>query len=130
MSQTLIAQIQLRPDAEQAAALEATLRQANATAGVLSAVVWEHRAFRRYDLQALAYHEVRASSGLTAQVAVRLIAKVCDAYKLDRKVKREFKALGAIACAARILRYLPDAGAVSIWTVAGRQTISFVCGDH
>jgi putative transposase len=130
MPQTLIAQIQLRPDAEQAAAMEATLRQANAAAGVLSTLAWGHRAFRRYDLQALACHQVRDCSGLAAQVVIRLIAKVCDAYKLDRKVRREFRPLGAIAYDARILRYLPDASRVSIWTVAGRLSIPFVCGDH
>jgi len=70
MPQTLIAQFQLRPDAEQAAALEATLRQANAAAGVLSTLAWEHRAFRRYDPHHLAYHEIRESSGLTAQVVI------------------------------------------------------------
>jgi IS605 OrfB family transposase len=130
MPQTLTAQIQLRPDAGQAAALEATLRQANAAANVLGAVAWEHRAFRRYDLHRLAYHEVRESSGLGAQVVVRLIAKVCDAYKLNRKVKRQFKPLGAIAYDARILRYMPNACGVSIWTVAGRLSIPFACGAH
>src|SRR5438132_12327121 len=109
MPQILTAQIQLRPDAGQAAALEATLRQANAAANVLGAMAWEQRAFRRYDLHRLAYHQVRESSGLGAQVVVRLIAKVCDAYKLHRKVKRQFKPLGAIAYDARILRYIPDA---------------------
>jgi putative transposase len=130
MPQTLAAQIQLRPDAEQAAALETTLRQANATADVLSSMAWEHQAFRRYDLHRLAYHQVRESSGLTAQVVVRLIAKVCDAYRLDRKVEREFRPLGAVAYDARVLRYLPDASTVSIWTVAGRLRIPFVCGAH
>jgi hypothetical protein len=130
MPQTLIAQIKLRPNAEQAAGLEATLRQANAAAGVLSTLAWEHRAFRRSDLHRLAYHQVRESSGLAAQVVIRLIAKVCDGYKLDRKVKREFRPLGAIAYDARILRYLPDASRVSIWTVAGRLSIPFVWGDH
>ena len=130
MPQTLTAQIQLRPDAEQAIALESTLRQANAAAGVLSAMAWEHRVFRRYDLQRLAYHEIRESSGLTAQVVIRLIAKVCDAYKLNRKVKRQFKPLGAVAYDARILRYMPDASKVSIWTLAGRLSIPFACGDN
>src|SRR3982074_1859266 len=120
MPQTLGAQIQLRPDAEQAADLETPLRQANATADGLISMAWAHQAFRRYALHRLAYHQVRESSGLTAQVVVRLIAKVCDAYRLDRKVKREFRPLGAVAYDARVLRYLPDASTVSIWTVAGR----------
>jgi hypothetical protein len=66
MPQILIAQVQLQPSAEQAIALEATLRQANAAADVLSAVAWRSRSFRRYDLHHLAYRDMRKSSGLTA----------------------------------------------------------------
>jgi IS605 OrfB family transposase len=110
--------------------LEATLRQANAAANLLSDLAWKHRTFHRYALQRLAYHEVRKSSGLSAQVVVLLIAKVAEAYKLDRKAKRTFNSLGGIAYDARILRYFPDDGAVSIWTVAGRQQILFSCGSH
>ncbi len=127
---TLVTQLQLRPDPGQAGALEATLRQANAAANLLGDVAWKHRVFGRYGLHRLAYHQVRESCGLSAQVVVRLIAKVADAYKLDRKAKRTFKPLGAITYDARILRYFPDDGAVSIWTVAGRQTIPFSCGSH
>jgi putative transposase len=124
----LSAQLQLRPDPEQAALLEATLRRANAAANALSVVAWEQRAFGKYALQRLAYRQVRESSRLSAQVVVRLIAKVADSYKLDRKVKRVFRPMGAIAYDDRILRYLPDVVAVSIWTVAGREVIPFVCG--
>jgi len=45
-------------------------------------------------------------------------------------MKREFDPLGAIAYDARILRWFPDASTVSIWTVAGRQVVPFVCGAH
>jgi IS605 OrfB family transposase len=130
MPQTLIAQVQLLPTAQQALDLEATLRQANATAGVLSDVAWQRRAFRRYNLHKIAYHDIRASSGLSAQVVVRLIAKVADAYRKDRKVRREFDPLGAIAYDARILRWFPHADSVSIWTVAGRQVVPFTCGAY
>jgi putative transposase len=127
---TLRAQIRLWPDPPQARALETTLRQANAAADTVSAVAWERSTFGRYALQRLAYRDVRQSFGLSAQVVVRLIAKVADAYKLDRKAKRAFQPLGAISHDARILRYFPDAGAVSIWTVEGRQVIPFSCGTH
>jgi hypothetical protein len=105
MPQTLIAQVQVLPTPEQAVALEATLRRANAAAGVLSGVAWEKRAFGRRDLQKAAYHQVRESSGMSAQVVIRLIAKVADAYRKDKKVKRESEPLGAIAYDARILRW-------------------------
>src|SRR5260370_13075240 len=127
-SETLSAQVQILPASGQA--LEATLRQANAAAGVLSDVAWERRTFWHYDLHRIAYHDVRDSSGLAAQVVVRLIAKVCDADKEDREAKREFKPLGGVVCDALILRWFPDANIVSIWTVAGRQVITFVCGAH
>src|SRR5437870_3395206 len=130
LMQTLVAQVQLRPSAGQASALQATLRRANAAANHLSGMAWEQRAFRRRPLQKVAYHQVRETTGLSAQVVIRLIAKVADAYKKDRKVKREFDPLGAIAYDARILRWFPDASTVSIWTVAGRQVVPFVCGAH
>ena len=101
---TLVARVQLLPDAGQAAALRATLRRANTAANGLSELAWVYRTFGRHALQRLSYRGVRESSGLSAQVVVRLIAKVADAYKLDRKVKRRFKPLGAIAYDARILR--------------------------
>ncbi len=58
--------------------------------------------------------------GLTAQVVVRCISKVADAYKLDRKVKRTFKSHGAIAFDDRILTCKLDRMELSIWTVGGQ----------
>jgi putative transposase len=124
----LIAQVQLQPTPEQADALVRTVEQANAAANWISTVAWSVRAFGRYDLQKLTYHTVRSDFGLTAQVVVRLLAKVADAYKLDRVRRRSFRPRGSIAYDPRILRYLPDA--VSIWTVSGRQIIPFVCGER
>ena len=40
---------------------------------------------------------------------VRSVAKVADAYKLDKKTKRTFRPLGSIAYDARIMTYKPDA---------------------
>ena len=74
----------------------------------------------------MTYHAIRSDFGLTAQVVVRLLAKVADAYKLDRRRRRTFRPLGSIAYDPRILRYRD--GAVSSWTVGGRQSIPFVCG--
>ncbi len=58
------------------------------------------------------------------------ISKVADAYKLDRKVKRTFKPHGAIAFDDRILTYKLDRMELSLWTVAGRQKMSFACGKR
>ena len=61
--------------------------------------------------------------GLSAQMTVRLLAKVADAYKLDRKRQRVFHPHGSIAYDNRILAWKLDAQTVRIWTIAGRQTI-------
>jgi putative transposase len=124
----LIVDLKLLPSREQAAALLDTLQRANQTANDLSRLAWEHKTFRQYDLHKLAYHPIKDASGLTSQILVRLIAKVADAYKLDRDTPRTFRPLGSIAYDDRILRYKADS--VSIWTTDGRATIPFVCGKR
>ncbi|MBA3242382.1 MAG: IS200/IS605 family element transposase accessory protein TnpB [Acidobacteria bacterium] len=73
---------------------------------------------------------MRDTFDLSAQVIVRCIAKVADAYKLDKKTKREFKLDGAIAFDDRILSWKTDKQMVSIWTMDGRQKIPYVCGER
>ncbi|HEY0073414.1 MAG TPA: transposase [Abditibacteriaceae bacterium] len=125
----LIAQIQLKPTPEQAAALKATLTAANAACDFVSSLAWEHQEFGQFKLHKLAYYAAREKFGLSAQVTVRCIAKVADSYKLDKKTQRTFKPSGAISYDAHILTFKPQAGTVSIWTMAGRQTIPYVAGE-
>ena len=87
----LIAQVKLQPTPEQADALKRTLETANAAANYVSGQAWETQTFRQYDLHHLCYSTVRGQFGLSAQVTVRVLAKVADAYKLDRKAKRVFR---------------------------------------
>lgn len=121
--------VQLKPTRAQVAALTATLRRANAACNWISDRAWEASTFAQFAIHKLAYHPARAKfPDLSSQVLVRCIAKVTDAYKLDRKKMRTFRPLGAIAYDARILSWLGETA--SIWTVEGRQRIPFVCGDH
>src|ERR671929_1824360 len=126
----LIAQVKLNPMPEQHAALLETLSEANAACDAISAVAWRAREFRRLPLQKLVYHDIKASFRLGAQILVRCIAKVADAYKLDRKTQRTFKPEGAIAYDDRNLTWYTDKSAVSIWTLHGRQYISYSVGEH
>jgi len=126
----LIAQVKLQPNTEQATALKDTIQRANAACNYISDVAWKSKTFNQFRLHRLVYREVRNRFGLTAQVAIRCISKVADAYKLDKKRKRTFKPLGAITYDDRILRWYIDKSVVSIWTVNGRMRIPFVCGDR
>ena len=85
---------------------------------------WEKKIFNQFKLHAACYREIK-DGGLSAQVVVRCISKVADAYKLDRKSKRVFKPLGAITYDERILSYAKDR--ISMWSVRGRLKIPFLC---
>jgi putative transposase len=126
----LIAQVKLQPTEQQADALKRTLVAANKAANLISDMAWETKHFRQFDLHHAGYYIVREQFNLSAQAAVRVISKVADAYKLDKKTKRTFKPHGAIAYDARILRWFLANQEVSIWTVEGRVQLPFVCGDY
>src|SRR6266487_68829 len=126
----VIAQVKLNPTPEQHAALLATLERANQACDTISAAAWQAREFRRYPLQRLVYHDLKDSFHLGAQILVRCIAKVADAYKLDRMTQRTFQPHGALAFDDRNLTWYTDKSAVSIWTLQGRQHIPYSAGEH
>lgn len=130
LSVKLIAQVKLLPSKEQAKALKETLEHANTACDAISAAAWHSKTFGQYAIHKLVYHNIKESFGLSAQIVVRCIAKVADAYKLDKENKRTFKTDGAIAFDDRILSWRTDKQVVSIWTVAGRLKIPYTCGER
>jgi len=154
----LIAQVKLVVTPEQSEALLKTLEAANALCNELSAWVWQNKVFGKYAIQTAQYHQVRSESGLTAQVVIRCIAKVADAYKTAFALHKEhikrtertnknralkglapkdlpvmkacaFRAHGSIAYDDRILNWYAAKSEVSIWTTQGRLKLPFVCGE-
>jgi putative transposase len=126
----LIAQVKLNPTKEQAKLLKQTLEQANKTCDVISELAFTSQIFAPYAIHQAYYTQIRESSGLSAHIVVRAIAKVADAYKLDKRTIRRFKPLGAIAYDDRILTWKTEKQTVNIWTVTGRQLISYICGQR
>jgi putative transposase len=126
----LTAQVKLQPATDQSHALLRTLETVNLACNALSKSAWERKEFRRFPLQKLCYSTLRADFPLTAQIVVRLISKVSDAYKLDQKVQREFRPHGSISYDLRILSWNMSKETVSIWSLDGRLSIPFVCGEH
>src|SRR5882757_5861693 len=75
----IVVQVKLMPEADQASALPATLRAVNDAANRVSAVAFEHRVPREYELRKHTYAELK-TRGLGAQAAQHTIKKVRDAY--------------------------------------------------
>lgn len=132
----LTATVKLQPTQEQRHLLYATLKQANDACNYIGECVWKTRQFGRVPTHRATYHALRVEFGLGAQMAVRCIGKVVDAYQVDRKTQRQFSKLGAIPYDNRLLNYRQTEQTVSIWLLGGRrmrehrQTIPFVTGAH
>lgn len=126
----LTAKIKLQPAPEQQTLLLQTLERANAACNYVSELAWDKQIFQQYPLHHLAYKDIRAEFGLAAQIAVRVIGKVADAYKLDKKTRRTFDLHGAFPYDDRILRINPDQQMISIWTLEGRQTMAYLAGER
>lgn len=125
----LIVNLKLQPTKEQARILRETLELTNEACNVISKKAWASHVFKQFNLHKFTYRMIRDSFNLSAQMVVRCIAKVADAYKLDKRVQRRFRKHGAISYDERIITFKKN-DRVSIWTTEGRQTIPFVCGEY
>ncbi|MGI0034307.1 MAG: RNA-guided endonuclease InsQ/TnpB family protein [Nitrososphaera sp.] len=127
----LVVNLKLQPNAGQQRALRDTLERCNKACNWLSGMTFESETFGQYALHKAHYYAMREKFGLTAQAAVRCIAKVADAYKLKnrRETKREFRKWAAQPFDDRILRF-GKGDTINLWTLAGRQKIPFICGEH
>ena len=90
---------------------------------------WETKTFGQFALHKLTYERCRAQFGLAAQMTVRCIAKVADAYKLDRKTRRVFNAMprNLMMTGFSVSALIPK---LSLWTTQGRMTIPYQCGER
>lgn len=121
----LTLKVKLLPTQEQADLLLQTMKEANAVCNAISSIAWENKVFNQFKIHSLCYHGFKSTFNLSAQMLVRCISKVSDAYKLDKKRKRSFRQLGAITYDSRILSYKDFTA--SIWAIGGRLKIPFVC---
>ncbi|MEU6145848.1 transposase [Streptomyces sp. NPDC047081] len=147
----VVVQVKLLPTLEQASALEATLRVCNRAAAYASQVAFDKGLKDRNGLQKEVYGDLKATFGLSAQPAVRVVKKAVDAYtalkaglragKLGVPTSRRYrKAVGSAIVfrpeAAqpfddRCLSWQYDARTVSIWTVDGRMKgVRFACSPE
>lgn len=126
----LTVQIKLLPDTEQATALRTTLVTANKAADYISKMAWVAGEFRRFQLHRLVYKATREAFLLSSQIVCLLLAKVADAYKLDKDCQRVFRPTGSIAYDNRVLKITVENMNVSIWSITGRLKMAFVCGEQ
>jgi len=127
MKQTVL--VKLAPTLEQHASLLRTLEAFNAACNAVAEVAFAHHLANKIELQKLVYYDIRQHFGLSAQMAIRAIAKAVEAYKRDKKIKPSFRSHGAMVYDERIYNF-PTADRVSLLTLDGRVIVPFRFGVY
>jgi predicted transposase len=101
-------QLQPPPTAERAAELLDPMRRFNAAASFAARVGFEHKVYGQVSIHGLCYHEIRERYGLSAQMAVRAIAKAVS-RRLQATVVYDSSALMSDMTSRRIMGCSPRA---------------------
>lgn len=125
----LTLQTQLLPTQGQVLALEATMRAFNAAADWLAGEAFARKTANKILLQKHYYTTLRERFGLSAQMAVRCIAQVCEAYKRDKTKRPHFRPFASIPYDQRLMSFKgPDR--VSLLTLSGRIILPMTMGEY
>src|SRR5690349_20643587 len=101
----IVIQLRLLPTAEQKAELLRTMERFNAAATFAARAGFESGVFGQVKIHHLAYRAIREQFGLTAQMAVRAIAKAVECFQRDKAKCPVFKERSAICYDQRVLSF-------------------------
>ncbi|WP_074307445.1 transposase [Singulisphaera sp. GP187] len=125
----LTLQTQLFPDKTHSAPLKATVERFNEAAEWLAGEAFAIKVSNKTELQKTHYALLRERFGLSAQMAVRCIAQVCEAYKRDKTKRPHFRKHTAMPFDPRMMSF-KEADRVSLLTLEGRVVVPFVMGRY
>jgi putative transposase len=120
-------QIQLMPDHDHAKRLCETVERFNEAADWLAGLAFDRKLSNKIELQRIAYRELRERFSLSAQMAVRCIAQVCEAYKRDKSIKPRFRPHAAMPFDQRMMSF-KDVDRASLLTLTGRVSVPMLIG--
>ena len=127
MKQTLM--IKLDTNEEQHIALINTMHKFNEACNYIAEAAFSIHSANKIKLQQMIYYDIKDKFGLQAQLVIRAIAKVCEAYKRDKNIKPSFRLNGNVVYDQRILSY-KGLEYVSIVTMNGRLKIPIRIGEY
>ncbi|WLR44402.1 transposase (plasmid) [Bacillus carboniphilus] len=125
----LTAKIKIVPDAEQHQYLVETMHCFNKACNRISEIAFQNKTFSKVKIQKLCYYEIRNEFKLSAQLVIRAIAKVAEAYKVSKKTKCTFRSTGAVVYDQRVLSF-KGLESASISTLYGRINVPMVVSPY
>ncbi len=121
--------VKLAPDDEQYNLLLQTMERFNEACNDIAKIAHQNRLANIWALHKLVYYRIREQYGLSAQMTVRAIGKVVEAYKRDKNILCKFRAHGAMIYDERILSW-KGLEYASILTLKGRIKVPIRIGDY
>ena len=122
--------LKLQPTADQTVELDATLAAFAKACDYIADVARQEHTTNKVLIQRVCYREVRATFGLSANLAIRAIARVCAALKVPEKVHSAFKPT-SVDYDARIFSFREWDWTVSFKTsLNSRERIGTKPGEH
>ena len=125
----LTLQIQLLPDIATGQKLKATVARFNEAANYLASKAYERTLANKFALQKLYYSDLRRQFGLSAQMAIRCIAQVVEAFKRDKTVQPSFRPTAAMPYDQRLYSF-KGIDRVSLLTLEGRVLVPMLMGNY
>ena len=122
-------QVKLLPSPEQHTVLLRTMHAFNAACAWIAETAYAQRCASKFALQKQLYQEVRQRFGLSAQLAIRAIAKTVEAYKRDKSTRVSFRPDGAVVYDERIMSF-KGLDVVSLTVLDGRVIVPMQMGDY
>jgi len=131
MNQMLTVSCKLNPTPEQASKIDATLK-AFADACAWINVSTPETLTNKTNMQKLVYQDVRAHFGLSANLTIRAIARVCANRKTARLKGRAVKGFVPTSADydARIFSFNEKNWSVSLTLLSGREHIALAIGNY
>lgn len=130
MCMKLVATLKLVPEVDQKTALVALMARFNEACNWLAQRAFELQTADKLRLQKLHYAEIRERFSLGSQFAVRVISKVCEAYKRDKTRLPRFRPDGAVPYDQRIYTFKHGLDRLSLSTLDGRVIVPTVIGPY
>lgn len=127
--------IKLIPNQEQEDILLKTIEAYNEACNFVSQIAFENKTASVVKIHHICYYDIRKKFNLSSQMAVRVVGKVADTYKIARSRKlnlkqpHKFAKYGAIIYDQRILSW-KGLEKVSLLTLNSRQIIPIILGKY
>jgi putative transposase len=125
----LTMQLKLLPAPEQAQSLLTTMEKFNAACSQLVATAFQHHCTDAAKLQSLAYHDIRASSGLSSHMIMNAIAQAAEVARQGNHGQRTFPPHDSLFYDQQSLAW-EGADRVSLWTLDGHAAMPWVCSAY